>query len=148
MDILIALIVFIVGAGAGFFATQYFSTNSSQQQKMAKEAKIKEDAFSQYKQDVAEHLENSAQLLEQMNNTCTTAMAQMERSTQLLQQATPSDSEHLPYFSKETHEQLAETFDLRHQEKAKEAVRTSAPRDYSGDASGLLSQEKQTVTNS
>lgn len=148
MNVVIGLIIFLGGAIAGFFITRAMPSSTKEQQ-LAEQANRSEAALQQYKQDVAEHLESSAQLLGQMNTTCQTAMAQMEKSTKLLQQATPEEGAAMPFFSKETQEQLAQTVALRHQRKdsdSTEAV-TEPPLDYSGNPSGLFKDEKQPVTN-
>ena len=149
MNLITGLILFIVGALAGFFIGKTFSKSNQEYKKLAQQANQNEEALTQYKNDVAEHLDNSSKLLEQMHGTCQTAMKQMAESTKLLQQATPVETEAMPFFSKETQEQLAQTVNLRHQkreEKAEEAI-TEAPLDYSGNPSGLFDDKKQSVTN-
>lgn len=144
MTIVIALIVFVVGAVVGFFANHFLSSANQEQRKLAEQVNKTEAALSQYKLDVADHLESSAKLLGQMNNTCQTAMKQMEESTQLLQRATTNDNDGMPFFSQETQEQLAQTAGLRHPKRvAKQAgLNTEAPLDYSGEASGLFADKK------
>ncbi len=147
MSIVIGIIVFIAGSLAGFFANRYLSASNQEQQKLAEQANESEATLVQYKQDVAEHLDSSTKLLEQMNATCKTAMNQMEQSTKLLQQATPA-TDNMPFFSKETQEQLAQTVNLRHdkrKDKPAEEI-TEAPLDYSGNPSGLFDDSKQSVT--
>jgi uncharacterized membrane-anchored protein YhcB (DUF1043 family) len=139
----------LVGAAVGFFAGRSFSSSAQDNQKLATQVSESESALAQYKLDVAEHLDDSKKLLEQMNSTCQIAMKQMEQSTQLLQQATPEMSEGMPFFSKETQEQLAQTVSLRHNkdERKTDIEITEAPLDYSGEASGLFADKKQPVTN-
>ena len=148
MDVVIALVIFIIGGIGGFFATRLLSSTSQEQRKLAEQANKSEAALDQYKLDVAEHLSSSAKLLEQMNNTCQTAMKQMQESTQLLQQATTVDVETMPFFSAETQQQLAQTATLRHQKRSIETAEaiTEAPLDYSGNPSGLFDDQKQKVT--
>ncbi|SET60952.1 Z-ring associated ZapG family protein [Thalassotalea agarivorans] len=149
MDVVIGLIVFALGAVAGFFANHFLSDASREKQKYAEKAYKSEAALAKYKQDVAEHLESSAKLLEQMNETCQVAMKQMSQSTQLLKQATPKDAASMPFFSEETQEQLAKTVALRHDRSKKDEEQvTQAPLDYSGEASGLFNDKSQVVTNS
>ena len=119
MTILSGLLIFIIGAVAGFIANKFFSASSQNQQKLAEKVNHSETALEQYKLDVAEHLDSSAKLLEQMNSTCKIAMEQMAQSTKLLQQATPEESVAMPFFSKETQEQLAQTVNLRHNKEDK-----------------------------
>jgi uncharacterized membrane-anchored protein YhcB (DUF1043 family) len=148
MNVVIALVIFIIGGIGGFFATRLLSNTSQEQRKLADQVNKSETALDQYKLDVAEHLSSSAKLLDQMNNTCQTAMKQMKESTQLLQQATTAEVEGMPFFSAETQEQLAQTATLRHQKRSSETteVMTEAPLDYSGNPSGLFADQKQKVT--
>lgn len=149
MNVVIALIVFIIGAIAGFVAARFFSAPAKENKKLEEQVSQGEIELAKYKQDVAEHLESSAQLLEKMNETCKTAMDQMAQSTKLLQQATPEEGEIMPFFSKETQEQLAKTVNLRHQKRPEvsdEAI-TEPPLDYSGNPSGLFEDKTQSVTN-
>ena len=150
MNVVLGLGLFIVGAIVGFFANKMLFSSAQETQKLAAKASQSESELAQYKLDVAEHLENSAKLLEQMNSTCQTAMTQMAQSTQLLQQATPENIESMPFFSKETQEQLAQTVNLRHSKdmrKSDESV-SEPPLDYSGAPSGLFDDKKHSVTNS
>jgi len=150
MDIIIGIIIgTIAGTALGFIANKKLSASSQENKQLAEQANQSETNLAQYKLDVAEHLDHSTQLLEQMNSTCQKAMQQMEQSTKLLQQATPTEKEAMPFFSKETQEQLAQTVALRHNraDKKEKAPLTEAPLDYSGNPSGLFDDKKQTVTN-
>lgn len=150
MSVVMIIVLLLVGGVIGFFASQMLSANAKENKQLSEKVSESEQALAQYKQDVAEHLDNSAKLLEQMNSTCQTAMKQMEESTKLLQQATPSEKVVMPFFSKETQEQLAQTVKLRH-EKRPESKDTSnvtePPLDYSNAPSGLFDDKKQSVTN-
>ena len=150
MNVVIALVIFVIGGVTGFFATRLLSNTSQQQRKLAEQVSNSEAALEQYKLDVAEHLSTSASLLEQMNNTCQTAMKQMQESTQLLQKATSVEIESMPFFAAETEQQLAQTATLRRKKKSIEAPEsiTEPPLDYSGNPSGLFADQKQTVTSS
>lgn len=145
MTVVSALIIFVVGAIIGFFINHFLSTSNQDQRKLTEQLSKSEAALSQYKIDVADHLASSASLLEQMNETCQTAMKQMEESTLLLQRATPTEIDGMPFFSQETQDQLAQTAGLRHPKRiVKQAnANTEAPLDYSGQASGLFADKKQ-----
>lgn len=149
MDVIIALVLLVVGGIVGFFANRIFSSASQEHRKLAEQVNSTEATLSQYKLDVADHLASSAHLLEQMNITCQNAMKQMQESTQLLQKATSVEVDGMPFFSAETHAQLAETASLRHT-KRDEGVEeiTQPPLDYSSEASGLFVDKKQPVTTS
>lgn len=150
MNVVIALVIFVIGGIAGFFATRLLSNTSQQQRKLSEQVSKSEAALEQYKLDVAEHLASSANLLNQMNNTCQTAMKQMQESTQLLQKATSVEAEAMPFFAAETEQQLAQTAELRRKKKSveEESTMTEPPLDYSGNPSGLFVDQKQTVTSS
>ncbi|PHR80947.1 MAG: hypothetical protein COA59_16745 [Colwellia sp.] len=149
MTVVTALVVFIIGAILGFIANHFLSSSNQEQRKLTEQVNKSEAALSQYKLDVADHLESSAKLLEQMNGTCQTAMKQMQESTQLLKHATTNDTDAMPFFSQETQDQLAQTVGLRHPKKTdkKSDTVTEAPLDYSGEASGLFTDEKQKQTS-
>ena len=149
MTVVTALIVFVVGTIVGFFANHFLSSSNQEQRKLAEQVNKSDTALSQYKLDVADHLESSAKLLDKMNNTCQTAMKQMEESTQLLQKVTTSDADGMPFFSQETQDQLAQTAGLRHPKRAEKKVASSteAPLDYSGEASGLFIDQKEPDTS-
>ena len=140
MTIVSALIVFVVGVIVGFFANHFLSSSNQEKRKLSEQVSKSETALSQYKLDVADHLENSAKLLEQMNSTCQTAMKQMEESTVLLQQASAHETDGMPFFSQETQDQLAQTAGLRHPKRniQSKETNTQPPLDYSGEASGLF----------
>jgi uncharacterized membrane-anchored protein YhcB (DUF1043 family) len=148
MDVVIVLALLITGGVVGFFANRFLSSSSKEQRKLAEQANKSEAKLEQYKLDVADHLASSAKLLEQMNSTCQTAMKQMHESTQLLQQATSTDVEGMPFFSAETQQQLAQTANLRHPKRDEEPQEliTEAPLDYSDNPSGLFGDDTQSVT--
>jgi uncharacterized membrane-anchored protein YhcB (DUF1043 family) len=150
MTVVTALVVFIIGAIVGFLANHFLSSSNQEQRRLAEQANKSEAALSQYKLDVADHLDSSATLLDQMNSTCQIAMKQMQESTQLLKRASTSDTEDMPFFSQETQDQLAQTAGLRHPKKADEHVDTvtEAPLDYSGEASGLFADKKHKQASS
>tara|TARA_R110001592_G_scaffold45983_1_gene146643 strand:+ start:6237 stop:6695 length:459 start_codon:yes stop_codon:yes gene_type:complete len=145
MTVVSALIIFVIGAIIGFFANHFLSASNQEQRKLSEQVSKSEAALSQYKLDVADHLASSASLLDQMNNTCQTAMKQMEESTQLLQRVTANDVDGMPFFSQETQDQLAQTAGLRHPKRTakQEEFNTQPPLDYSGKASGLFIDQKQ-----
>ena len=149
MTVVSALIIFVVGAIVGFFANHFLSSSNQEQRKLSDQVSKSESALSQYKLDVADHLESSANLLEQMNTTCQTAMKQMAQSTKMLQQVTTNDADSMPFFSQETQEQLAQTADLRHERRdsLNTESNTEAPLDYSNEASGLFADHKQKSTS-
>lgn len=145
MDVIITLVIFIVGAAGGFFAARFLPATTQDQSKLTEQLNKSESALEQYKLDVAEHLSSSANLLEQMNVTCQTAMKQMQESTQLLQAATTAEVETMPFFSAETEAELAKTAAIRDQKRASESIELAkdAPLDYSGNPSGLFVDQSQ-----
>ena len=148
MTVVMTIVLLLVGGAIGFVAGRYLSASAKENKQLAEQVSKSEAALSQYQNDVSEHLDSSAKLLEQMNATCQSAMKQMEQSTALLQRATPNEKDVMPFFSQETQEQLAQTVKLRHTKKESvEENITEAPLDYSGNPSGLFDDKKQSVTN-
>jgi uncharacterized membrane-anchored protein YhcB (DUF1043 family) len=150
MTVVTALIVFIIGAIAGFIANHFLSSSHQEQRRLAEQVHKSDTALNEYKLDVSEHLENSAKLLEKMNSTCQIAMKQMQESTLLLKRVTTNDTNDMPFFSQETQEHLAQTAGLRHPKKIdkKADAVTEAPLDYSSEASGLFVDKKHQQTSS
>jgi len=148
MNVVIALVIFIIGGIGGFLATRFLSSSSQEQRRLVEQVNKSETALAQYKLDVADHLSSSAKLLDQMNSTCQTAMKQMQESTELLQKATVTEIDNMPFFSAETQQQLAQTAALRHQNRSNEIAEASTepPLDYSDGPSGLFVDQKQKVT--
>lgn len=149
--IIVGIISLIVGAAAGYYA-RAVSEQGENQKALADKIEQSETELANYKQEVAEHLDRSAKLLNQMNETCQVAMQQMEQSTKLLQQATPVEGLERPFFATETAQQLAETAELRHANRRQKAEQekvafSQPPLDYSANPSGLFVDQKQAVTN-
>lgn len=147
MSVILGIIIFVVGAVIGALAVKFLSASSIEQKELKEKVDRSEAALDEYKKEVAVHLDDSAKLLAQMNETCKAAMQQMEKSTKLLQQATPDDVSGMPFFSKETQEQLAKTVSLRKKESTIDDNVSEPPLDYSEKSSGLFVEKKQTVTN-
>jgi len=146
MAMITALTFFIVGCIVGFIANHFFSNSTQKYRKLAEKVKTNEASLASYKSDVANHLENSTALLNQMNNTCQIAMKQMEESTQLLQRASTNETQDMPFFSQETQEQLMKASHLKSQKRSYETASEPA-LDYSGSASGLFSDQKSKASN-
>ncbi len=148
MTIIIGLTSFTLGVIIGFILFKIAGGPSQETKKLAEQVTQSEEALEKYKSEVAEHLDSSAKLLNQMHSTCKDAMEQMAESTKLLQQATPDESSTMPFFSQETQEQLAQTVQLRHSssERKEDIKITEAPLDYSGNPSGLFDNKTQNVT--
>lgn len=147
MDLVVGIIIFVIGSLVGFFTNKILSASAQENRKLVEQTNQTEKELSTYKQDVAQHLDKSAKLLEQMDDTCKSAMKQMEQSSKLLKQVTPSETSDMPFFSQETQDQLAQTVSLRHHKRDQEQAITQAPLDYSGNPSGLFDDKKQSVTN-
>ncbi len=149
MTVVTSLIIFVVGTIVGFFANHFLSSSSQEKRRLSEQVSKGEATLSQYKLDVADHLKSSANLLDQMNDTCQTAMKQMEESTQLLQRVTINDVDGMPFFSQETQDQLTQTVGLRHPKRAAkhEESSTEPPLDYSSEASGLFIDQKKQGTS-
>lgn len=148
MTALIGSAIFIFGVLVGFILNKLTGSSVIQNKELTNQVIKTEQALEEYKASVAEHIDSSAKVLEQMQSTCQDAMEQMAQSTKLLQEATPEDSASMPFFSQETQEQLAKTVQLRHKGANQPDIAiTEAPLDYSGNPSGLFQDKKQPVTN-
>jgi len=148
MNVVIALVIFIIGGISGFFANRLLSSTSQEQRKLADQVNKSEAALDQYKLDVAEHLDSQPSYSTKWMTRVKQLWKQMQESTQLLQKATTVETDGMPFFSAETQQQLAQTATLRHQKRDNDTAEaiTEAPLDYSGNPSGLFADQKQKVT--
>ena len=101
-----------------------------------KEVEESRTSLETYQQDVAVHLKSSMELLGQMNEACTKAMLQMEKSTELLNKVN-QETNGMPFFGAETEAELKAVAKMQRRKKKVENL-TEAPRDYSSDPSGLF----------
>lgn len=148
MELVYLLVGAIIGTITGFFVSKKLSASEQDYQRLEEEASQSKRSLEQYQQEVALHLDNSAQLLEQMNETCKIAMQQMEKSTKLLNTATVKPNA-MPFFSADTEEDLrTNTKQVKPSRKHNEELATEPPLDYSSAPSGLFNDVKQVVTNS
>jgi hypothetical protein len=150
--VVIGVITFLIGIVVGAIGFRLI-TNTPSHQAIKQQLTEKEKALQNYQQEVAQHLESSAALLEQMHATCQTAMAQMAKSTQLLKQATPKEQDVvMPFFSEETQQQLIKAAEYRAKKAKKQPkineITEQPPVDYPSQPSGLFADKTQNVTNS
>ena len=147
MELIYLVVGIAVGAIGGFLVSKKLSASEQDYQRLEQEVSESKSSLEQYQDEVAAHLDSSAQLLAQMNDTCKNAMTQMEKSTTLLNKASSAPSA-MPFFSEETEAQLrANPAKIKaSRSKSRETI-TEAPRDYSSDPSGLFNDEKHAVTN-
>ncbi|WP_371188072.1 ZapG family protein [Thalassotalea maritima] len=147
MEFIYLFVGLVIGLLVGVLMRKQLSASEQQLKQMQQQVEQSEQSLQQYQQDVASHLENSTQLLSQMQQACSAAMVQMEQSTRLLDRANQRTSD-MPFFSAEADAHLR-----ANPEASKRTVRSSvtdlteAPRDYADDPSGLFGDEKQVVTN-
>ncbi|QDP00318.1 YhcB family protein [Thalassotalea sp. PS06] len=136
MDIIISLSIFVAGLVIGIVATRLLSSASQENQRLEKEVEESRTSLESYQQDVAVHLKSSMELLGQMNEACTKAMLQMEKSTELLNKVN-QETNGMPFFGAETEAELQAVAKMQRRKKKVENL-TEAPRDYSSDPSGLF----------
>lgn len=136
MDIIISLSIFVAGLVIGIVATRLLSSASQENQRLEKEVEESRTSLETYQQDVAVHLKSSMELLGQMNEACTKAMLQMEKSTELLNKVN-QETNGMPFFGAETEAELKAVAKMQRRKKKVENL-TEAPRDYSSDPSGLF----------
>lgn len=149
MEFVYLFIGMVIGAIVGFLISKKLTASEQDYKSLELEANETKSSLEQYQNDVAAHLESSAQLLQQMNSTCKIAMEQMEQSTSLLNKASQEPAVTMPFFSKEAEEHLRANPDgAKLSRSAKNKTFTEPPLDYSSAPSGLFSDNKQIVTNS
>ncbi len=149
MEFLYIFIGITIGAIGGFFISKRLSASEQDVQRLEQEAQRTKSSLEEYRQEVAEHLNSSAKLLEQMNATCKSAMEQMEKSTLLLNKASEESVPSAPFFSEEATKHMRDPQRPRKKLKSTKAKDlTEPPLDYANQPSGIFNDSKQIVTNS
>ncbi|MGF1680659.1 Z-ring associated protein ZapG [Photobacterium minamisatsumaniensis] len=129
-----ALLIFIVGAAIGAFATRLGNKGLKQQKELKKDLEKSKYELEQFRQDLVDHFAQSSELLENIAKDYSKLYDHMSKtSTELMPNLPEQDNPFSPRVSK-----LSAVKEL-----ANEAQ--DQPRDYANGATGLLKDEPEPV---
>ncbi|CCQ10372.1 FIG00949461: hypothetical protein [Pseudoalteromonas luteoviolacea B = ATCC 29581] len=128
----------VVVAVAAFSLGAYVTKKKFKQDELEQQANDAKMALDQFRQDVADHLDNTRKLVTRMQDNYTQLLNQVEQTNQLLVvDSTPTSAE--PFFSKETTEQLQASLKNRQEKRSDRSNATSQPTDFVEGTSGIFS---------
>ena len=132
----------IITAIASFFVGTVFTKRQYENDELEKEVEKAKNELEQYKQDVADHLASTDKLVGKMKDNYEQLATHVQQTNKLL--LVDNTKETMPFFSKETTEQLQASLDQLTEPKTHTPVTDSQPMDYAQNNSGLFSGEKET----
>lgn len=130
----------VITAIASFFVGTVFTKRQYENDELEKEVEKAKDELEQYKQDVADHLANTDKLVGKMKDNYEQLATHVQQTNKLL--LVDNTKETMPFFSKETTEQLQASLDQLAEPKTQTTVTDAQPMDYAQNNSGLFSGEK------
>ena len=146
MTTAIWLTVVIIVAFSCFFLGVVLTKRQYEHDELEKEVEKAQLNLEQYKQDVADHLSNTNKLVTKMRDNYEQLVNHVQETNRIL--LTEQNKETIPFFSKETTEQLHASLDKLEKPKSKQESLESQPADYAEGKSGLFadnrSNKKQT----
>lgn len=135
-----------LGAGLvlGGVIARFITLKQFDQHKLQAELDESQAQLAQYRQDVSTHLETTNQLMTQLqDNYARIARHIADSKMQLVERPTESVKQDINYLSGDTAAYIRQSL---HQIDEKRRVYSAAeqqPRDYSGEASGLIKQRQE-----
>lgn len=128
----------VIVAGAAFYLGVVITKKKFKQDELEQQATAAKMELEQFRQDVADHLDNTRKLVSRMQDNYTQLLNQVEETNLLLLSEKPViDTE--PFFSKETTEQLQASLKSRKERKSDRSSATSQPSDFAEGSTGIFS---------
>lgn len=130
-----------IAAVVGFFLGSWLTKKQLKQSELAQQAKEAQDALSQYRQDVADHLDSTNKLVDKMKDNYDQLASHVAQTNQLLLSDKKAEPTAEPFFSKETTEQLQASLNQRSERPPTHAIYDDQPADYAAGESGLFTEQ-------
>ncbi|MEO2267853.1 YhcB family protein [Pseudoalteromonas pernae] len=134
--------VVIIIAACSFFLGGWFTKKRFKQEELEEQAHKAQSELEQYRQDVADHLDNTNKLINKLKDNYEQLANHVAQSNSLLTLKKEVDMSQ-PFFSKETTEQLHASLNQRPERHATHTLHDSQPADYAAGESGLFSGQKK-----
>jgi len=131
----------VITAIASFFVGTVFTKRQYENDELEKEVEKAKNELEQYKQDVADHLANTDKLVGRMKDNYEQLATHVQQTNKLL--LVDNTKETMPFFSKETTEQLQASLDQLAEPKAHNSITDAQPMDYAQEHSGIFSGKKE-----
>lgn len=140
MDFSMSLVWLIVGAVLGAVITRLISLKQFGQSKLQMELDESRKQLAQYRVDVSEHLDTTNQLMAQLQENYARIAKHVQQSKMQLVEQPVSQRDEINFFSADTSRQIKQSLHQLDERRRQHSVSEQQPRDYSGEASGLIKE--------
>ena len=141
MDLTTSLVWLVVGIIVGGVTTRLISIRQFGQSKLQQELDESKKQLSQYRQDVSEHLDTTHQLMSQLQDNYAKIARHVQQSKMQLVEQPVNPRDEINFFSADTHRQIKQSLHQLDERRRQHSVTEQQPRDYSGEASGLIKEK-------
>ena len=143
MEYMYALAWLGTGLIVGAVLARLVTLRQLDQHKLKLELKQSQAQLQQYRQDVSSHLETTNQLMTQLqDNYARIARHIADSKMQLVERPTESVKQDINYLSGDTAAYIRQSLNQIDEKRRVYSTAEQQPRDYSGEASGLIKERK------
>lgn len=147
MDYLYAAVWLSAGLIVGAVAARYITLRQLNQHKLKLELEKSQTQLAQYRQDVSTHLETTNQLMAQLqDNYARIARHIADSKMQLVERPTESVKQDINYLSGDTAAYIRQSLNQIDEKRRVYSNTEQQPRDYSGEASGIIKHRGHSKT--
>lgn len=140
MDYTWSLVGLVVGLIVGALISRLISLKQFGQNKLQQELDDSKKQLTQYRQDVSEHIETTNQLMSQLQDNYARIARHVQQSKMQLVEQPISARDEVNFFAADTTQQIKQSLHQMNERRRDTATVTQQPRDYSGEASGLIKE--------
>ena len=143
MEYMYAAAWLIAGLVIGAGITRWLTLKQFNKHKLQLELEESQTQLKQYRHDVSEHLETTNQLMTQLqDNYARIARHIADSKMQLVERPTESVKQDINYLSGDTAAYIRQSLNQIDEKRRVYSTAEQQPRDYSGEASGLIKERK------
>lgn len=143
MEFSMSLVWLSVGVLIGAVITRLISVKQFGQSKLQLELDESRKQLAQYRVDVSEHLDTTNQLMAQLQENYARIAKHVQQSKMQLVEQPVSQRDEINFFSADTSRQIKQSLHQLDERRREHSVPEQQPRDYSGEASGLIKERPQ-----
>lgn len=143
MDFMTSLIWLVVGLVVGAVLTRLISLKQFSQSKLQLELDESRKQLAQYRQDVSVHLETTNQLMTQLQDNYARIARHVQQSKMQLVENPVTPTDEINFFAADTTQEIKQSLHHIHERRRQPTFVEQQPRDYSGEASGLIKEKSK-----
>ncbi|MFT4924330.1 MAG: uncharacterized membrane-anchored protein YhcB (DUF1043 family) [Phenylobacterium sp.] len=143
MSVLATLIIALIAVAAGFVGGKLYTEKTMKHDELKQQLDDSAQQMNQYKSEVSTHLNVTQNLMDEMKTNYDNIVAQLAKTTKLLEAPKPTLDQNISYFANETTAQLLSA-SINSELDKRDAKQTIQPFDYTEESSGLFREGTQT----